>query len=122
MRARPPVWTTSVRPTTAKASSGPDGWTHALHRHPDGTGDFVSYRPAELPYAVRWITRSKDQDALGLVLPATAPPDGFAAARTNGQLVWIEQGRSFRAELRFGALDAEASRDLEAAIASIRGH
>jgi hypothetical protein len=106
---------------TMKAASDADGWTHALHRHPDGSGDFVSYRADDLPYAVRWITRSGDQDALGLVLPATAPPDGLAAARANNQLVWIEPGGSYRTELRFGALDREATGALEAAIATIRG-
>lgn len=106
---------------TMTAGVGQDGWTHALHRHPDGTGDFVSYKPAELPYAVRWITRSEDQDALGLVLPATAPPDGLAAARRNGHLVWIEPGGSFRAEMTFGALDAKAADSLSNTIASIRG-
>lgn len=106
---------------TAKAAAGPDGWTHALQRHPDGTGDFVSYRPSELPYAVRWITRGADQDALGLVLPATAPPDGLAAAKSNGQIVWIAPGHSFRTEFSFGALDAAGCAGLNDAIDSIRG-
>jgi len=105
---------------TMTARAGQDGWTHALHRHPNGSGDFVSYRPAELPYAVRWITRSEDQDALGLVLPATAPPDGLAAARRNGHLVWIEPGDSFQTEMTFGALDRKATDGLSNIIASIR--
>lgn len=106
---------------TMKAAAGADGWTHAMHRHPDGTSDFVSYRPDELPYAVRWMVRDKDQDALGLVLPATAPPDGFAAAKRNGQIVWIEPGGSFRTQMRFGALDRAATDDLSGVIDSIRG-
>jgi hypothetical protein len=107
---------------TMKAHAGDDGWTHAMQRLPDGSGDFVSYRPSELPYAVRWITRGGDQDALGLVLPATAPPDGLAAARKNGQLVWIAPGSEFRTEFRFGALDASARENLQSTITAIRGH
>ncbi|WP_274629485.1 DUF4432 family protein [Arvimicrobium flavum] len=105
---------------TMKARSDVDGWTHAVHRRPDGSGDCVSYRPSELPFAVRWITRGPDQDALGLVLPATAPPDGLAAAKANGQLVWIAPGKSWRTEMRFGAIDAAAARKLENRITSVR--
>lgn len=106
---------------TMKAASGKDGWTHALHRRPDGTGDFVSYRPADLPYAVRWMRRSAEKDALGLVLPATAAPDGLAAAKANGQIVWIAPGGSFRTEMTFGVTDAPATGALEKTIAAIRG-
>ncbi len=106
---------------TMKAASDTDGWTHALQRLPDGGGDFVSYRPVDLPYAVRWITRSGDQDALGLVLPATAAPDGLTAATKNAQLVWIEPGRAFHTNFRFGALDASGCRNLQSTIDTIRG-
>lgn len=105
---------------TMRAAAGPDGWAHALHRHPDGSGDFVSHRPAELPFAVRWLTRSGDQDALGLVLPATAAPDGLAAATQKGQLVMIDPGASYRATMRFGVLDGAATAALSARIESIR--
>jgi hypothetical protein len=105
---------------TMRAAAGPDGWAHALHRHPDGSADFVSHRTDELPYAVRWLTRSGDQDALGLVLPATAAPDGLAAATQKGQLVMIAPGASFRATMRFGALDATATEALSARIDAIR--
>ncbi|MBS3647233.1 DUF4432 family protein [Pseudaminobacter sp. 19-2017] len=106
---------------TMNAAAGEDGWAHALQRHPDGTADFVTYRPDELPYAVRWITRGPDQDALGIVLPATAPPDGLAAATANKQLVWIAPGASYRTSMRFGAVDKPSADLLEAAIGSIRG-
>lgn len=105
---------------TMMPAAGADGWTHALHRHPDGGADFVSHRPRELPYLVRWMTRGPDQDALGVSLPATAPPNGLAAATANGQLVWIAPGDAFRTEMRFGALDAAAARRMEDTIGSIR--
>jgi hypothetical protein len=105
---------------TAHASSGADGWTHALHRRPDGSGDFVSYQPAQLPCAVRWMTRGPDQDALGLVLPATAPPDGLAAATANRQLVLVPPGGSYRADMRFGALTAPEAQALAATIDALR--
>lgn len=105
---------------TMQAAAGADGWAHALQRHADGSGDFVSHQPAELPFAVRWLTRSGDQDALGLVLPATAAPDGLAAATHRRQVVYIAPGGRYRASMRFGALDVAATADLGLRIATIR--
>ncbi|MHA6644901.1 DUF4432 family protein [Mesorhizobium sp. A623] len=104
---------------TMQARSGADGWAHALQIHPDRTADFVSHRPGELGYAVRWITRGPEQDALGLVLPATAEPDGFSAAKAKGQLVELGPRESFRCALRFGVLDAETASSHEQMIARI---
>ena len=105
---------------TMKVAAGTDGWTHMLQQHPGGGGDFVSYRPSELPCAVRWMTRGPNQDALGLVLPATAPPDGLAAARRAGQLVEVAPGASFHTRYRFGALDQSAADQLVTTIAALR--
>ena len=106
---------------TMRAASGADGWAHALQRHPNGTGDFISWRPAELPYAVRWLVRNADQDALGLALPATAPPDGLAAAQAAGQLVRVDAGRTFHARMRLGMLDAEATERFAGMVAAAAG-
>jgi hypothetical protein len=106
---------------TMTAAVGSDGWTHALQKHPDASGDFVSWRPDDLPYAVRWMTRGPDKDALGLVLPATAAPDGLAAATANRQIVWVEPGEAWRSSFRFGAVDAASAAALEDTIKTIRG-
>jgi hypothetical protein len=105
---------------TMKAAVGADGWTHAVQKHPDGSSDFVSWRPHDLPYAVRWMTRGPDKDALGLVLPATAAPEGLAAATANDQIVWVKPGEAWRTTFRFGAADATATNRLTASIDSIR--
>jgi hypothetical protein len=87
-----------------------EGWAHGMQLHPDGQADFISYRVAELPFAVRWMSRTGDQDALGLILPATAGVEGFTAEKAKGRLVTLEAGgaRSFR--YRCGALDAAEAR------------
>jgi hypothetical protein len=106
---------------TMKAKADAEGWAHALQVHPDRTADYVSFRPAELNYAVRWITRGPDQDALGLVLPATAEPDGYLAAKERGRLVSVAPGGTFRCALRFGAMDAATAERQERIISSVRG-
>lgn len=90
-----------------------DGWAHALQVHPDGTADFVSHRPDELGHGVRWIVRSPDLDALGLMLPATAEADGYTAEKAKGNVLQIAPGAHFRCEMRFGALEAREAAAME---------
>lgn len=94
-----------------------DGWAHALQMLPDGGADAVSFRPADLPLGVRWLTRARERQALGLLLPATAAPDGCAAAQRAGTLRWLAPGECFVTRLRFGALDADAAAVLVQALA-----
>ncbi|MDQ7250365.1 DUF4432 family protein [Dongia sedimenti] len=89
-----------------------EGWAHGMQLHPDGQADFISYRAAELPVAVRWISRLGDQDALGLILPATAGVDGFTAEKAKGRVVSVPPGGSYACRYRCGALDAAGARSL----------
>ena len=49
-------------------------------------------RPAELPVGVRWICRTADQDALGMILPATAEPEGYHAEQAKGNIKTLPAG------------------------------
>ncbi len=80
------------------------GWGHAMQLLPDGTADYISHRPSELPGGVRWMTRNADQDALGLFLPGTAEADGYTAEKSKGNVMVIEPQASFHCSLSFGAL------------------
>jgi len=96
------------------------GWAHALQVLPDGSADFISHRPDQLPHAIRWITRNGDEDAMGLVLPATAEVDGREAERRKGNVRLLAPGAEWRCELEFGALDAAEARGMAQAIATLR--
>jgi hypothetical protein len=88
-----------------------DGWAHTMQLHPDGSADYIAHRPAQLDHGVRWICRTPDQDALGMVLPATAEPEGLAAEKAKGHLKSLAGGETFVAELEIGVLDgAEAEK------------
>jgi len=88
-----------------------DGRARALQLLPDGSADVVVWRPDELPLGVRWLTRAPERQALGLLLPATAAPDGREAARRAGTLRHLAPGERFTAGFCFGAVDAaEAAR------------
>jgi hypothetical protein len=81
-----------------------DGWAHSLQVHPDGRADCVRHRPAQLGKGIRWICRTADQDALGLVLPATAEPEGYLAEKAKGNIMTIPAHGQFRCEIEVGAL------------------
>jgi Domain of unknown function (DUF4432) len=93
-----------------------NGEAHTLMEHTDGTGDFVTHRPSELPRAVRWMTRTEDQDAIGIVLPSTAEANGFKIENERGNVKFLQFGESWSCTMRFGALDQAATKALKAKI------
>jgi hypothetical protein len=89
-----------------------EGWAHSLQVHPDGSADYVAHRPAQLPKGIRWICRTPDQDALGLVLPATAEPEGYTAESAKGNVRVLPPGGEFRCQYTFGVLSAEEASEV----------
>lgn len=89
-----------------------EGWAHGMQLHPDGQADFISYRAAELPVAVRWISRLGDQDALGLILPSTSGVEGYTAEKAKGGIVTVAPGGRYSFRYRCGALDAAGAKAL----------
>ena len=98
-----------------------DGWAHSLHIHPDGNADYVSHRPDQLPRATRWLCRTPDQDAMALVEPGTAEPEGYLAEKAKGNLLVLPPKGKFQAQIQVGTLDAEAARKIEGKIEKITG-
>jgi hypothetical protein len=96
-----------------------DGWAHTLQMHPSGEADYLSHQPAELKVGVRWICRTPDQDALGMILPATAGPGGYAAEKAKGNIIAVPAKGTWRFALTMGALNAEAATKVETRIKQI---
>ena len=96
-----------------------DGWAHSMQILPDGSSDFISHRPQQLPKGVRWMTRTADQDALGLYLPGTAQADGYTAEKAKGNVLSVAAGQYFECELAFGALDAATTLKMKKQIEAI---
>ena len=95
------------------------GWAYTMQQHPDGSADFIAHRPAQLGHGVRWISRTPDQDALGMVLPATAQPEGLAAETAKGNLKTLAGGETFVAELELGVLDGAEAEKMAGKIADV---
>jgi hypothetical protein len=87
--------------------------------HPGGAADFISHRPAQLDHGVRWISRTVDQQALGLLLPATAEPEGYSAEKAKGNIKVLPPGGEFHCEMEVGALTPAEAIEMEQAIKNI---
>ena len=98
-----------------------DGWAHSMQVHPDGSADYIRHRPSELDKGVRWISRTPDQAALGLVLPSTAEPEGYHAEKAKGNIRVIPGGGLFHCAMEAGYLDAGEAKAMAARITQIIG-
>jgi hypothetical protein len=96
-----------------------DGWAHTLQVHPDGRADYIRHRPDQLDHGVRWICRTPDQDAIGLILPATAEPEGYAAEKSKGNIKTLGPGQVWRCEYVMGALTEAETHQVQQLISRI---
>ncbi len=101
--------------------AGEDGWSHGMQMHPGGHADVISHRPDQAPMAGRWISRTGDQQGLGIVFPATAGVEGRAAELAKGAYHLLPGREHWVVEMRMGALGADDARALEARIDDIAG-
>jgi hypothetical protein len=90
-------------------SSDKQGFCHSAQVLPTGEADIISYRPEQLPHGVRWICRTADQGGLGIILPATAEPDGYTAEKEKGNIAVLPPGETFQCEFYTGALSIPAA-------------
>jgi hypothetical protein len=84
--------------------AGKDGFAHALLKRPDGTSDYMRYRPEQCGQCCRWICRTPDQDAIGMAFPATSEVEGYTAEKKKGLVVTLKGQKSWRVDMRMGAL------------------
>jgi hypothetical protein len=98
-----------------------DGWAYSMQVHPDGSADYVRHRPDQLDKGIRWISRTADQEALGLVLPATAEPEGYLAEKGKGNIKVLPPKGEFHCELEMGTLTLAEAKRLEERISLVAG-
>lgn len=87
--------------------------------HPDGSADYIRYKPEELDHNTRWISRTKDQEGLGLALPATCDPEGYTAEKKKGNIKAIPAKSSVSFSVVAGYLRKEEAENMEALISKI---
>jgi hypothetical protein len=95
------------------------GWAHSMQVHPDGAADYLAHRPDQVDHGVRWICRTADQQALGLLLAATAEPEGYTAEKAKGNVKVLPAGGKFHFEQVVGTLTPSEAKKMEAKIEKI---
>lgn len=93
-----------------------NGFAHAMLKRPDGTADYIRYRPDQAAKCVRWICRTGEQDAIGMAFPSTAEPEGYMAEKAKGNLVEVAAGAIWSIDMRLGNLTAQEASELIKAI------
>lgn len=96
-----------------------EGWAHNMQIHPDGYASYIRHRPDELDHGVRWISRIPNQDALGIVLPATAEPEGYLTEKAKGNIKILPPNGTVRFEVEAGLLRPEEAGQMEEKIGRI---
>jgi hypothetical protein len=96
-----------------------NGWSHYMQVHPDGSADYIRYKPEELDHNTRWISRTEDQAGLGLALPATCDPEGYTAEKKKGNIKEIPAKSSVSFSVVAGYLNSEEAKEMEALIGKI---
>ena len=94
---------------TCKYFADEKGDAHTMQLLPDGYACYVRHRPEELPFGIRWISRTEDEDALGMVLPATAEHLGKLYCKKMGYERFLQKGESITYHMSTGILTPDAA-------------
>lgn len=98
---------------TCEYDADENGDAHSMQLMPDGYSCYVCHKPGELPFGTRWISRTKDEDALGIVLPATASHKGYIYCKSQGQERYLASGETMTYHISAGILSPEDSEKMK---------
>ena len=91
-----------------KCTYTPDenGNAYTMQYDKGGHSTFVIHRPEELPFGIRWISRTEDEDTMGMVLPATCEHLGRLYCQRNGQSRFLGKGETVTYRMQTGLLNS----------------
>ena len=102
-----------------KYESDEKGWGHAMQVMPDGDACYVGFRTKELPFALRWLCRTEDEDGIGIALPTTGTNRSTAYQKEHGYYNTLAPGAHEELRFDFGYLNPEQVKEMEAHIENI---
>lgn len=104
---------------TVRYEQDEDGRGYCLQRLPDGYAHYVSHRPSQLPYGLRWISRMGEEDAMGMLLPATAEHNGYLDCKAKGYIRHLPAKGTVRFDFEAGLLCPESAQKVADKIESM---
>ena len=87
-----------------KYDADENGYAYTLQHADNNRSTFVIHKPEELPFGIRWISRTEDEDTMGMVLPATSEHLGRNYCRRNGQSKFLKKGETVTYTMQTGLL------------------
>lgn len=99
--------------------SDKNGWAHAMQVMPEGDACYVGFRTKELPYALRWLCRTEDEDGIGIALPTTGTNRSTAYNREHGYYNTLPAGEHASLRFNFGYLPKDKAQEMETQIETI---
>ena len=101
-----------------KYESDEDGRAYTLQDTGNGAC-YVSHPADILTNGVRWISRTNNEDAMGMVLPATGEHLGYNNAKEKGQIRTLEAEGKISFTIEAGYIDADEAVKVREKISSI---
>ena len=95
------------------------GFAHTMQYTKAGAY-YAAHKVESLPYAVRWISRTPEEDSCGMVLPATAQHFGYNYAKEHGQVKELPPLGCVTFSVEVGWLDGKEAADMKCKIDNIR--
>jgi len=80
------------------------GLAYCRQIRPGGGMDYIEFNPAVFSHSIRWLSRTPDQDALGMALPSTTGGEGRNAELRRTRYVPLDGGANWSAAIRLGYL------------------
>ena len=88
---------------------------------PEGDSGYVRFKTEKLPYALRWLCRTGDEDGIGIALPTTGTNRSTKYQKENHLYNTIKPGEHEELRFDFGYLDIEETKLVKQHIEEILG-
>ena len=88
-------------------------------QYTDSGACFVSHPTDVLPYGIRWISRTQNEDAMGMILPCTGEHLGYEHAKKMGQIKTLGANATLSFTIEAGYLDPTPAAEIKAKIDSV---